>query len=58
MILEGLQRTFKFSLQNIKTGKILTRKAKGESRMIALAYLTEKIKHPENYVLTNATSAC
>lgn len=58
MILKGLQRTFRFSLQNIKNGKILKRKAKGETRMIALAYLIEKIKHPENYVLADATSAC
>jgi len=58
MILKGLQRKFRFSLKNIKTGKILNRTAKGETRMIALAYLIEKIKHPENYVLADATSAC
>lgn len=58
MILKGLQRTFQFSLENIKSGKIIKRKAQGETRMIALAFLIEKIKHPENYILADATSAC
>ena len=57
MILEGLQRTFRFTLENVKSRKIIKRKAKGETRMVALTYLLEKIKHPENYSLLDVTSA-
>jgi len=57
MILEELKRTFRFKLYNDKTGKTINRKSIGQTRMIALAYLIERIKRPENYTLLDATSA-
>nr|WP_298657049.1 hypothetical protein [uncultured Flavobacterium sp.] len=49
-------RTFLFFLTNTKTKKQLKRKAKGETRMLALAFLSEKFKHPENYIVDDVTS--
>ena len=49
-------RQFKFQLYNDKTGKEITRKSKGETRLQALIFLIGKIRHPENYTVLDATS--
>jgi hypothetical protein len=56
MILDIL-RTFRFTLYNTKTGKTITRKAKGYTRLLAIGYLAEKMKNASNYTVINVTSA-
>jgi len=56
MILAGLKRTFTLTLYNARSKKTTEKKVKGETRMMALAYLLEKTKHPENYTLLDVTS--
>jgi len=56
MILDIL-RTFRFTLYNDKTGKTITRKSKGQTRMIAFGYLAEKMKNASNYTVLDVTSA-
>jgi len=48
--------TYFIRLYNEKSGKETIRKAKGQSRLNALLYLCEKIRHPENYTVLKISS--
>ena len=56
MILDII-RTFRFTLYNDKTGKTIVRKSKGQTRLIALGYLAEKLKFSASYTVLNAEQA-
>ena len=56
MILDII-RTFRFTLYNDKTGNTIVRKSKGQTRLIALGYLAEKLKFSASYTVLNAEQA-
>lgn len=51
-----MNRPFLITLSNIINNKKIKRKAQGETRTSAIAFLCGKLKHPENYIVEDITS--
>jgi len=51
-----MKRLFYFKLFNNRKDKTVILKQKGETRGVALGYLIERLKNPQNYIVLDVSS--